>query len=472
MKTAKLNFTGLCTTNVCEEIIGMSKNFKMPKGGAKYSNPCVSYGRVIASGVLDKRFKFGVVHTDIAMETKGERLTRDDFQARPKMWSAKWNEVQGYNQSPSWYSPSAANTCTPNADLSLLNDCKAFGDIHLIGQAWLGGIFKPSHGFVFEYLQPNKKKIWIFPVVPFPESAVLALPLKQKIVDLRYTSFEPDVDSSFYLASIVDIPKTSRACLIRARSWLWQWIWIKSYRKKLGAEAIRIFRDGDVRPVHEIACRCGWWDMPRNEINSYSRYWGFVLTGGSCFVSFLVEVSMGLTLCTESAALDWVHGRVARMAHKAKFALQLLDIEEAEEVLDRDEKQKLAAAHKSAATLIQERNDFVRVYTARKLAAQQAKHGSTTDAAKALIGTKYPDVLPLSFLQGQVKRFLPPTASCWRGNKRAEWWAHVKPYPRIVEPVARHADERSCIVSMLQQAWDQYCEREALPRTSCPIQGL
>ena len=75
--------------------------------------------------------------------------------------------------------------------------------------------------------------------------------------------------------------------------------------------------------------------------------------------------------------------------------------------------------------------------------------------------------------QQHVRDFMPPNVSCWRGNVRNEWWCHVKPYKRHLESLERHGgDEQSCIHEMVKQAWTKYLEKEALPQSACPFDGI
>ena len=105
------------------------------------------------------------------------------------------------------------------------------------------------------------------------------------------------------------------------------------------------------------------------------------------------------------------------------------------------------------------------------------KHGATKRHGEsvplALANKKYPSSVPLDFRQEDVKLYIPPGTSCWRGNLRAEWWGHCQPYKRVREPTRRHGgNERETILSMLRQLWEQYCRKEGVGLKQCGIPGL
>ena len=75
--------------------------------------------------------------------------------------------------------------------------------------------------------------------------------------------------------------------------------------------------------------------------------------------------------------------------------------------------------------------------------------------------------------QGNVATLMPPGVSCWRGNCRREWWAHVKPYKRIFEAVDRNGlDESATVKALIRRAWALYLEREALPESAGPVKDM
>ena len=60
-QTIEKNNTGACSTNLIEEMVGTVKNFKEVKASSKFRSPQVSFGRLIASKVVEKRSRFDAV---------------------------------------------------------------------------------------------------------------------------------------------------------------------------------------------------------------------------------------------------------------------------------------------------------------------------------------------------------------------------------------------------------------------------
>ena len=160
------------------------------------------------------------------------------------------------------------------------------------------------------------------------------------------------------------------------------------------------------------------------------------------------------------------------------YQAELLNCEEAINVLDRDEQRLMCGAQKSAKVKLGEKAQFVQDYYKFKQAHGKKKAGVGVGGAmplpRELTTKKFPKELPLVYAQEDVKTYMPPSVPCWRGNVRREWWCHCKPYDRVWEPVdERHGgDGRKAIIALLRKAWMQYLEREALPKEACPIVGV
>ena len=105
-----------------------------------------------------------------------------------------------------------------------------------------------------------------------------------------------------------------------------------------------------------------------------------------------------------------------------------------------------------------------------QLQARAAATGGSVDAPKLPKG--YPAKVPLAFHQATVKKFIPPGSSNWRGNTRGEWWAHVKPYSRVVRRVSDYESETDCILAALQESWRQFNEKSGLMPTACLVEGI
>lgn len=246
--------TGAFTANIDEEIVGLVKNHGEVKSASRFRRPEVSMGRVLASGMLEKRFAYDFVQGDRANENRGDRLPGSAFRAEKGDWSLPFNEVQGASAQANWYSPSASNFSANLVDLTFLKDLATTSTWAAAGNAFLGKLFSFKHMFAFQYVEPGTKiKLWIFPVKHFHDSSVLAWRLKL-CTSGSLSYFELEKTTKPVFATIVTLGAQDKGVQVVARSWLWQWKALPAMRKSKPA-AILLFFEGTPEPVAKIACR-------------------------------------------------------------------------------------------------------------------------------------------------------------------------------------------------------------------------
>lgn len=235
--------TGVFTTNIDEEIVGLVKNHGEVKSASRFRRSEVPMGWVLASGMLEKRFGYNFVSATRPNEHCGARLSGDAFKSEKRHWSMNFAEVQGSGSQASLYSPSATNSSAPLADLFLLRSLHAVGNLHAAGKTGLGKTFSPKHMFAYQYNDPmTKKRQWIFPIRHFQGSAVAAVRLKMCFAGVVGSYFEIEAGVEPYFCAVVSLGPGDKAVLVVARPWAWQWKHVSPLRKK--PLAIRLFTDG------------------------------------------------------------------------------------------------------------------------------------------------------------------------------------------------------------------------------------
>lgn len=187
---------------------------------------------------------------------------------------------------------------------------------------------------------------------------------------------------------------------------------------------------------------------------------------GSSLVDLLLLVITQVLQCNESQAIDYVAIRIGNLNDETLYSKQLLRVDEAMFCLDIHDHRAMEARHKEASDCLTEKDVFADDYTQAKFRARGA--GASRPKAK-----EQKRVLPLALAQAEVKQWLPPSSSCWRGNTRGEWWCHVQPFQRriVVRLSDFGTDERRAIIAMLPRAWSLYNQKEGLPRDQTPIMG-
>ena len=149
----------------------------------------------------------------------------------------------------------------------------------------------------------------------------------------------------------------------------------------------------------------------------------------------------------------------------------LLDVEEATNVLDREEQQEMQQQQHTAINNLIEKNAFLKAYQKAKKERFEASKASAKALKDSLKG--YMEALPLAIDHRNVKKLIPPGSACWRGNLRGEWWGHLKPYTSFHEKVSDYESETAAAKAMVKKLWEQWSEREAqVAKDICPIKGL
>ena len=253
---------------------------------------------------------------------KHYELAADAFQSKETDYSLPFNQIKGTSATPQFYSPSAKNRNTPGADLAVLRDAKAFGDYKHVESAWLGKIFDSQHYFAYEHTWPSGAKQWIYPLHHFPDSAVLALPLKLRSVPGSIMYFEVDSPSEPFLLGMFKISKYSRACVVVAHSPYWHAVNSNPAINAL-PPAIRLFKSGVFKPVSQLAAENAFWLMPRNDVADFSAYWGHPVVGKNNLFDTLLQAIQGLLGCSVDEALEFVHLRIAAMHSLTRYSKEL-----------------------------------------------------------------------------------------------------------------------------------------------------
>ena len=456
------------TTHICEEVVGITKNYKEAKSVSRYRKLEVCFARSLAGGLLQKRFDYQTVDATVTQTTDdhAKRLPNEQFHGVKANWSGPWREIQSPNQTADFESPSAVNNSVSCADIYQLRNLEQYGHLNFGGEVRLNKLFQFSHNLIFQVLEPNGQKQWVLPVHPFDRSATFAIKVKPTSVCAGlHTYYELQYEPRPYLFTTLDLDKDSLACTYVARSWTWQWQMIPAWRKASGRPAIRPFRVGSVAPVFDIACNEAFWLICKADINMCASYLGIHVPPGAKLLQTLVCVISSHLKISEVAAVKKCWKRLARMADATKFSQELLQLDEAAQCIGWQDMEQLHKQQERAFENLVEQEDFGKEFQGR-IAASVGGGDVEVVPAKPTVA------MPPVFEQKTVKKYIPSTATCWRGNTRGEWWGHQPPYSRVPRKIADFDSESECILSLIQRLWKQHNKLEGKPLKSSTIIGL
>jgi hypothetical protein len=455
-------------TTANEEIIGCVKNLKQSRAANRYRRPEVCMARALGSTFLQDRFSYDHVDFDTRNTSQHDRLDKESFCPAEETWSMAWKEIQGPSQTVPWYSPSATNVTVNCADLFHLRFLNAAGSTS-VSLGNIGAIFALKHSFVFACKMPDKSRKWCFPIKYFPGSAVLALPVTQYKLGEGKSVYKLAVGKEPFFFSLTELTLEDRGRTVRPVSVAW-------LRKNVAA-----FKDDDSigimllctstsEPIVHIMVKHGCWMMCKTIIREILKHFAIVVRSGADLLETLIVAGVGFLKCTEAQAMDYCHHRIVNMRGGLKFSSELLKCDEALYCMDRYDLEGAHEQQKKAFGLKCEAEAYVAAYARKKREFRPVAPGKGKGKKGRGVAAAAGKPLPLAFAQHEVKDYMPvgPGYSCWRGVVRAEWWAHLPPNKRIVVPLEKHHDdERTCIIAMLQKAWQQHNIHEGLAEKTC-----
>jgi len=176
-----------------------------------------------------------------------------------------------------------------------------------------------------------------------------------------------------------------------------------------------------------------------------------------------IVVTKILCLTAKSQALDIISQRLAVNDDSQSFVDALLEIDEAAEVMDKQDLEHLTTEQKAAQASKAQAQDFSSdfVNSRQRLAAAQPR---------VMAPRQTP--LPERIEQHEARIYVPPGASIWRGiTGRETWNGHMPPRKRIFMSLAEMGD-RGAMLDVLKRLWKQYMELNGLTPECCPWKDL
>lgn len=267
-------------------------------------------------------------------------------------------------------------------------------------------------------------------------------------------------DPTFY--ALCDIEKV-QACHFGWRSWLWQQNNIPGGHLSKQPRLLPVVTVGP-SPLLHIAAHCAFWKLPKGVVVDCGKLVGAVVAASASLCQVLVQVVMKILGKSESQALDIVSQRLAANDDSQSFVEALLEIDEAAEVMDKQDLEQLTSEQKLARSERAEAEAFSKdfVDSRQRVAATQQK--------KQMSQSRRP--LPNRIEQHEARRCTPPGASIWRGMTGRETWnGHMPPRKRIFMTLAEMGDD-GAMRNILKRLWLQYLELNGKPASECPWSDL
>ena len=277
------------------------------------------------------------------------------------------------------------------------------------------------------------------------------------------------------------VPITSLAGLEavrwKARSPAWQFMASPVASIVLRPAVREFFDEGCTpEPILKAAARYAFFNLAKVLLMKFATYNAVHIPSGASLVDVLQRLVHHM-LPELSAAEVWriVLLRASTFKSMNQWSEEIGSLDEAMEVLDKEDEKFVKQAKKEVAEVRLEEQDFLTEYRKRvrerHAAVKPEKKGKHAAHPALVFPTSLPK-LPLGIIDvTEARRYLPPTASVWRGKKYGSWQGHYKPYPRIGRSWNKYS-EAEALRLVHVYLWGSYLLEKGHFESECPIKGI
>lgn len=306
-------------------------------------------------------------------------------------------------------------------------------------------LFSLQRKFVFQDPQGAADE-WFLPLQSFINGGLIVWPcVKKQYGD--FVAFELDltIKEPVVLARLWPVEKYI-AWPIAWRSHFWQ---VQNLGPLAGQhKQLRMFgtKVGKME-LFRLACHSAFWSLSRTFIVEMAHRRSIDIDKGSSLFEVLFQIlSVVFAPMDEDEMLNIISVRLHASAVRLSHAPGLLAIDEAIEVLDRDDHEKLKDEKTATKACIAEKADFAAHFKEKRQAVRERKAlqaataaTSSRNAARARKSAPKAVASPprrwtSQTTHAEAKTMLPPGSSIWRGLTKRCWCGHAPPARRVSAP--------------------------------------
>lgn len=468
------NCIGICCSQPCEDSFNHSKNGGLVKGKRRYMRPEKAMALPIARQVLNKVHRYEPFAVDEAVEDVSSRLPRDAFEAPNTGGSMNFTPIASCSSAPSWYSPKANNWSQSSADLALLATAHRQDSWLELSKAWLGALLKSSHRLLFRFASNPGE--WYFALSHFPDSAVVCVPAALHTwPGCPISVAEPDTKHGVKLFAVTSC-EAVEAVAYSWRSPAWQ----SAHAPASCAlsPGIRACFDAPARPLRAVAAESAFWALDKPTLTRLASHWGVrVPAGANLFDLVHSLVASSLPDRDELDVMDICCSRLGALQKKAQFSDELAELDEAVEVLDRNDQKKIQGERRAAVVSKLEAEEYHNTFVERRQLAQKKQSADGKKKKQSSKRGPAPQMLRLPRWPDHnidiehVRTLKPLGTTIWFDRRFGSTQGHCEPFPRIGRSWNKYgAGETVNIV--LRDLWTKFLMKSGKDLHECPVQGL
>ena len=357
-RICKSRDAGAFGTLFIEDVNGVQKHYKTGKQGRRFKRPELLMARTFQSEVAAKRHSMSAC------------LPQDAFVPSAKTRSMSYEQIASTASTPGWWSPSTYNVNTPDADLMVLRRWHQENNLRQWDHVWKGEVSHSKHKLALSFkTDPSGSGDaweWFLCLDWFSSSGMTMWPadLHETGNGLQLLTPSKKVTEPCVRALTTLDPLVVQGACYDWRSPLWQERYVPESRGRW-IPAVRAFlnRHG-VLPVPKACSWMCWFGLSRTTLIPYCGELHVPLEPGADWFDVLFAMISTVLELDEAGTLDVMKWMLAKLkAHSHVDAL--CEIDEALNVLEKYDIEKVAQAKKEADARENERESFFASYHKR-----------------------------------------------------------------------------------------------------------
>lgn len=239
-------------------------------------------------------------------------------------------------------------------------------------------------------------------------------------------------------------------------------------------------------PLRALAARQAHFSLSLAALKKLATFFGHSLPRNPDLCEALVALIVAEVRCSEEQALTMIRHRATRPEIEEENLGELMQVEEATEVLAKEDAQLVTRQRKEVqqdmerhGALLKRVRERVKVLRGRsaqvapvKRARAKTESRQLTEAERALARQRFLELVPEGGIsQAEAKRLIPPTSYIWGGASSGSWQGHLRPHARVSYSWMAYGRREGCLMTA-RALWRQWCDDMDTPLSSCPTRGL
>ena len=432
------NTLAVVQTQAIEDLNGVQRNAATARGSYRYRRPPRSMAQVLISETLSKRHRFETPFWDTPTVRKGPQISKEMF-TTTALGSLPFEQIASTEAGAPWHSPQANNYSAPVADLQLIHDARASGQLRRTSMASLNVMLDAKHRIVVKHrLRDDQQWTWCVPVRRYGDSCVIAWPAEYKELwaypGVGYLELSTDAADVLFLSVFSWSERTIMARAYVGKSLLRQALESPASGSELNL-ACRPFISGEITSLQRLAALHASWTMSLSACVEPASRWKIeqgAAPAGSLFDTLFTMITASLDFTTDEQVFVILRQRLAANEETSQFCDEtILFIDGAMALFDNPDMKKVFNSTNAAAMTVLAAQTFTDTYLnifCEKVDAAQGIGTKTKPKKYAMPLLRVPDTFHTSHTDATV--MLPQGPSVLREHHKTSWWAHTPPFPR------------------------------------------